>query len=104
PVFSFNTSHYEGVKQVMQETSAILTDFLRNSATAELEFHEYVGDGYDVQHTRFSTGHEVYINTDTGPYQLPDGREVPARGYFIVHEGRETARGAIDTHIVRLKV
>lgn len=104
PVFSFNTAHYEGAKKVMQETAALLTPFLRETATAELEFHEYVGDGYDVQHTRFSTGHEVFINTDSAPFRLPDGREVPARGYFIVHAGRETGRGAIDMSIVRLKV
>jgi len=103
PVFSFNTAHYEGVKPVLKETTEMMTSFLRETATAELDFHEYIGGGYDVQHTRFSTGHEVYINTDTAPYRLADGREVPARGYFVVHNGRETARGSIDTHIASLK-
>lgn len=103
PVFSFNTAHYEGAKQVIRETHALLSGFLRDTALAELVHHEYIGDGYDVQHTRFASGHEVFINTDSAPCTLPDGRSVPEHGYFIIHQGREVDRGRIDIHAERLK-
>jgi hypothetical protein len=103
PVFSFNTAHYEGAKEVMRETHALLSNFLRETATAELVDHEYLGGGYDVQHTRFSTGHEVFINTDTADFRLADGRTVPAYGYCIVHAGKEVDRGQIQRHARRLK-
>ena len=97
PVFSFNMPHYAGARPVIEETTAVLSDFLRAVAQDELVHHEYLGGGYDVQRTAYSSGAQVTINTDTAPFVTAEGVEVPARGFVIEEENAITRKGAIET-------
>lgn len=97
PIFSFNMPHYAGARKVIQETAALLSDFQRAVAVDELTHHEYLGGGYDVQRTTFSSGPRVTINTDTAPFVTDAGLEVPARGFVIEDENSTLRRGSIET-------
>ena len=100
PMLSFNVPHYAGARRVIQETAALTSDFQQATALHELRSHAYLGGGFDVQQTVFSSGGgeaRVTINTDTAPFVTGDGLEVPARGVVIEQTGEPPRRGAIET-------
>lgn len=95
PIFSCSLPYYEGLRGVLQEQSAALSDVLRRVALDELEDHEYLDEGYNVQRTRFSSGTEVLINTDSSPYQLASGESLAPRGFLIRNADGTIARGQL---------
>lgn len=97
PMFSFNFPHYPGVREVIRQTHALYSNFQKKVAMEPLVHHEYLGDGFDVQHTRFASGDSVYINTDTAPYNTGNGMEIPARGFVIEKSTGGVNTGAIQT-------
>ncbi len=97
PIFSFNFPHYAGVREVIRETTALYSDFQQKTALERLIQHEYLGGGFDVQHTRFSSGDSVYINTDSASFYTPNGMEIPARGFVIESRTGDLKKGAIQT-------
>jgi hypothetical protein len=97
PMLSFNVPHYSGARRVIRETAALTSRFQRETGTDELVYHAYLGGGFDVQQTVFSSGGRVTINTDTAPFTTDDGLEIPARGVVIEREGQPARVGAIET-------
>lgn len=97
PVFSCSLPYYPGLRPVLQQEAATMSEFLRSVALDELVHHEYVDAGYNVQRTRFSSGAEVVINTDTAPYELPDETAVDARGFVLTYADGRVQGGQIRT-------
>ena len=97
PMFSFNFAHYAGVRSVIRETTALFSDFQKDVAMERLAHHEYLGGGFDVQHTRFASGDHVYVNTDTAPFDNGNGHVIPARGFIVERSNGKITKGAIQT-------
>jgi hypothetical protein len=97
PVFSFSLPYYPGLRPALQQEAAAMSEFLRSVALEELVHHEYVDDGYNVQLTRFGSGAEAVINTDTAPYELPGGTSVDGRGFVLRYADGRVQRGRIST-------
>lgn len=97
PIFSFNMPHYAGARQVIVESSRLVSPLLRETATQELVHHEYLANGYDIQRTRFAEGMQVTMNADSAPFTTDEGVQVPARGFVVEKNGRTVRKGAIET-------
>jgi len=100
PSFSFNMPHYEGARHIIQEHSAIMSDFLAKVALDELTTHAYLADGFDVQQTTFAGGQRVTMNSDTAPFTTDDGLTIPAKGFVVEGDGPAWS-ASIDTHFIR---
>jgi hypothetical protein len=99
PMVSFNLPHYAGARQIIRDTADLTSEFQRATGTDELLSHAYLGGGYDVQQTVFSSGARVTINTETAPITTDDGLEVPARGVVVERDGSAPRRAAIETQL-----
>lgn len=99
PIFSFSLPYYQGAREIIAQAYRMMSDFLKSVALEQLESHCYLDEGYNVQKTRFSSGAEVYINTDTYEYQTDEEIVVPAMGFVIKTPDGEVKRGQIYREI-----
>ena len=99
PIFSFSMPYYVGARNVIAETYKMMSDFLKSVALEKLDSHTYLDEGYNVQKTIYSSGAEVYINTDTFRYETGEGVIIPPMGYVIKTPEGEEKHGYIHTEI-----
>lgn len=99
PIFSFSLPYYQGARGIIAQTYRMTSDFLKSVALDELESHSYLDEGYNVQKTRFSSGAEAYINTDTFRYETEDGTVIPAMGFVLKMADGQVKSGCIHREI-----
>lgn len=95
PIFSCSVPYYDGLRDVLREQSAAMSDVLCSVALDELVDHEYLDKGYNVQRTTFSSGVEIMINSDSHPYELGDGVNLKSRGYLVRNPDGTTKSGQL---------
>jgi hypothetical protein len=99
-LFGTNIVKFEGDRKSLR---AVMTprrqQFLREIALAELTEHEFLSESYDVQRTKFSTGHEVFINQTAYDFPLRDGESVQEKGFLIHFPDGTVYRGSIGRQV-----